>query len=108
MSIATATTQALVRFRRRQKGARASVPLPCPTNTTAPLSRSNTTVRYFCPLPMEISSMAIWRIRRGLALPDDGRTKLDRVAGWVVLLLFGSFFALGGVFWLVLLIALPG
>src|SRR5205823_10646141 len=40
-----------------QKNFRESTPLPSPTYTTAPVSRSSTMVRYRCPLPMLISSM---------------------------------------------------
>ena len=46
MSVATALIRAPESPRSRfQKGRRASAPLPSPTKTTAPLSRSSTTVR---------------------------------------------------------------
>ena len=45
MSVATASMRAREDRKRLQNGSRASAPLPSPTNTTAPLSRSSTTVR---------------------------------------------------------------
>jgi len=41
--MATASTRALARRSRRQKGTRVSAPFPGPTKTTRPLSRSRTT-----------------------------------------------------------------
>lgn len=49
----------LALFKRFQNGARLSAPLPSPTKKTAPERRSRTAMRYRCPLPMAISSMAI-------------------------------------------------
>ena len=45
MSMATASIRALLGRSRFQKGFNASAPLPSPTKTTVPLSRSRTTVR---------------------------------------------------------------
>ena len=45
MSVATAAILAPLGRSRFQNGFRASAPLPSPTKTTAPLSRSMTTVR---------------------------------------------------------------
>ena len=61
MSMATASIRAPLGRNRFQDGFRASAPLPSPTNTTAPLSRSITTVMYRWPLATAISSMAIRR-----------------------------------------------
>ena len=61
MSMATASIFAPLGRNRFQNGFSASAPLPSPTNTTAPLSRSITMVRYRCPLATAISSMAMRR-----------------------------------------------
>ena len=45
MSMATASILALLGRSRFQNGWSASAPLPLPTKTTAPLSKSRTTVR---------------------------------------------------------------
>src|SRR5271157_4524855 len=70
MSIATALILACEPQIRFQNGRKASAPLPLPTKTTAPVSRSRTNVRYLWPLPTEISSMAICLKCFNLGLPN--------------------------------------
>src|SRR5690349_11702476 len=80
MSMATASILALLARSRFQSGFSASAPLPSPTKTTAPLSRSMTMVRKRYPRPTQISSMAICRRCLSLGLAKRRLKRLGVVA----------------------------